>query len=418
MMNQRSLWLSSAATAAVVGWTVYRYLQKREANPTYSKNNEESKSRSFPDAPLPEIQVHPGAEETKEPSKNRILARGSVTIAHASVTGTCAKMAQQLYDDLLASGVRNVQLGTTEEWDFWDEFINDEGDDEDSDQALPVLILLLPTYTGGTWPPGASQLEAALNDLQNDWRVADSPLKKKLQVAIWGMGSSEYDEAHANPKDRSMGRPARQAVRYFQKLGARSIVRLRVGDDAVGDSQETFGAWKLGLLKKLAASKGKKSEKGSIKPLPAVQEDACGCGNGNAKESTGGCCQRGGNHQEQQPTVDEEDYDYDSDEDEGEPEVMDLEDMGEVVAPKNKHASSEPREMVTPRQAQALKKEGYKLIGTHSAVKLCRWTKHQLRGRGGCYKHTFYGITSYQVSLLGDCCCLVMTKVYTEPFST
>jgi len=43
-----------------------------------------------------------------------------------------------------------------------------------------------------------------------------------------------------------------------------------------------------------------------------------------------------------------------------------------------------------------LKKEGYKIIGTHSAVKLCRWTKHQLRGRGGCYKHTFYGITSYQ----------------------
>ena len=29
-------------------------------------------------------------------------------------------------------------------------------------------------------------------------------------------------------------------------------------------------------------------------------------------------------------------------------------------------------------------------------MKLCRWTKHQLRGRGGCYKHTFYGITSYQ----------------------
>lgn len=52
--------------------------------------------------------------------------------------------------------------------------------------------------------------------------------------------------------------------------------------------------------------------------------------------------------------------------------------------------------MVTARQRQALTKEGYKIIGTHSAVKLCRWTKHQLRGRGGCYKHTCYGITSYQ----------------------
>ncbi|GAB5033732.1 trna wybutosine-synthesizing protein 1 homolog [Nannochloropsis oceanica] len=57
---------------------------------------------------------------------------------------------------------------------------------------------------------------------------------------------------------------------------------------------------------------------------------------------------------------------------------------------------SAPREMVTPLQRKKLTKEGYKLIGSHSAVKLCRWTKHQLRGRGGCYKHTFYGITSYQ----------------------
>jgi len=52
--------------------------------------------------------------------------------------------------------------------------------------------------------------------------------------------------------------------------------------------------------------------------------------------------------------------------------------------------------MATPAQRKALTKEGYKLIGSHSAVKLCRWTKHQLRGRGGCYKHTCYGITSYQ----------------------
>ncbi|PFH37357.1 radical SAM domain-containing protein [Besnoitia besnoiti] len=54
------------------------------------------------------------------------------------------------------------------------------------------------------------------------------------------------------------------------------------------------------------------------------------------------------------------------------------------------------KKMVSEKQAMQLKKEGYKLIGSHSAVKLCRWTKSQLRGRGGCYKHTFYGITSSQ----------------------
>ena len=37
--------------------------------------------------------------------------------------------------------------------------------------------------------------------------------------------------------------------------------------------------------------------------------------------------------------------------------------------------SAEPREMITPMLRSALEKQGYKLIGTHSGVKLCRWTK-------------------------------------------
>lgn len=38
----------------------------------------------------------------------------------------------------------------------------------------------------------------------------------------------------------------------------------------------------------------------------------------------------------------------------------------------------------------------YSLVGSHSAVKLCRWQKSMLRGRGGCYKWTMYGIRSHQ----------------------
>ncbi|CAD7965881.1 unnamed protein product [Amoebophrya sp. A25] len=52
------------------------------------------------------------------------------------------------------------------------------------------------------------------------------------------------------------------------------------------------------------------------------------------------------------------------------------------------------KKMLSTRQRENLAKEGYKVVGQHSAVKLCRWTKHHLRGRGGCYKHTFYGIAS------------------------
>ena len=56
----------------------------------------------------------------------------------------------------------------------------------------------------------------------------------------------------------------------------------------------------------------------------------------------------------------------------------------------------EAKEMLTPMLRAALTKQGYKLIGSHSGVKICRWTKAMLRGRGGCYKHTFYGIASHR----------------------
>merc|ERR1712113_264333 len=72
--------------------------------------------------------------------------------------------------------------------------------------------------------------------------------------------------------------------------------------------------------------------------------------------------------------------------------------MGEAAEGCGSHnlAPNGTKEMVTAKHRAQLTKEGYKIIGSHSAVKLCRWTKHQLRGRGGCYKHSFYGITSYQ----------------------
>ncbi|CAJ1398365.1 unnamed protein product [Effrenium voratum] len=73
-------------------------------------------------------------------------------------------------------------------------------------------------------------------------------------------------------------------------------------------------------------------------------------------------------------------------------EASDVEELAEGCA----STGTKERPMLTSKHRAQLTKEGYKIVGSHSAVKLCRWTKHQLRGRGGCYKHSFYGITSYQ----------------------
>src|SRR3989338_8841013 len=56
---------------------------------------------------------------------------------------------------------------------------------------------------------------------------------------------------------------------------------------------------------------------------------------------------------------------------------------------------------LTSNQQNSLKKQGYRLVGNHSAVKICEWTRNMIRGKGGCYKFIFYGIRSHQ--------CLQMT---------
>ena len=41
-----------------------------------------------------------------------------------------------------------------------------------------------------------------------------------------------------------------------------------------------------------------------------------------------------------------------------------------------------------------LEKQGYRVVGNNSAVKICNWTKKSLTDKGVCYKEKFYGIKS------------------------
>ena len=43
-----------------------------------------------------------------------------------------------------------------------------------------------------------------------------------------------------------------------------------------------------------------------------------------------------------------------------------------------------------------LAKQGYHIIGQHTAIKPCKWFHESLRGGGLCYKNKFYGIKSHQ----------------------
>jgi tRNA wybutosine-synthesizing protein 1 len=336
---------------------------KKESSTSPLDDAEEDLHRST--APVQEIHMGQADDTVDEEDlcgtnkRGRILAPNSITIVHGSVTGTCAKLAQEMFTALQDQRFdnRTVQMGTLEEWDWWDELLNDEEEEENAKKTsnnkdalppvLPVLLILLPTHHGGSWPHTATCLDTALQDLKNDWRISKNHLKQKIFVGVMGMGCSDYG-------DDSMGKPAKEAFQTFRELGAQVLGRkVRIGDDATGNQDRVLQAW---------------IHHDILPRLIGEEDDAA---------------------------ADLEDLE--------EPVIIDMEDMGASIANTTEEkdddlvkTSNEPREMVTASQAVALKKEGYKLIGTHSAVKLCRWTKHQLRGRGGCYKHTFYGITSYQ----------------------
>lgn len=58
-----------------------------------------------------------------------------------------------------------------------------------------------------------------------------------------------------------------------------------------------------------------------------------------------------------------------------------------------------------PEYRRILERQQYGIVGNHSAVKVCHWTKEQLSHGRGCYKNTFYGIQSHR--------CVQMTPMAT-----
>ena len=51
--------------------------------------------------------------------------------------------------------------------------------------------------------------------------------------------------------------------------------------------------------------------------------------------------------------------------------------------------------MISKGIKEILAKQHYFIVGEHSAVQICRWTKKSLRDEGICYKEKFYGIKSH-----------------------
>ncbi|GAB2267342.1 S-adenosyl-L-methionine-dependent tRNA 4-demethylwyosine synthase [Dionaea muscipula] len=273
-------------------------------------------------------------------------------LLYISQTNTSKTLAQRLHRVLASSNL------------IFD--IVDVKDYDPEDLAKEALVLIVAsTWEDGKPPPGAEFFANWIEESASDFRVG-SLLLSCCRFAVFGVGSREYGER--------FNAVARGISRKLRGLGGKEVLALWEGDVDGGKLDREFDVWGETLIGVLKSG--------------VMENGATVCGGG------------GGDGGRDLEAVDVSD---DEEEENGvELEIVDLEDIA-GKGPRNSKGMLEAnglkngqREMVTPVIRANLEKQGYKIIGSHSGVKLCRWTKSQLRGHGGCYKHSFYGIESHR----------------------
>jgi len=275
-----------------------------------------------------------------------------------------------------------TQTGTSKEWanklaseiekkDFSTEVVDLALYDPDELSEESLILFVISTYTDGTPPESCAAFYEWLKDHSLDFRVSRNSYES-VHYAVFGIGNSVYR--------KNFNSTGKEIDRMMRRLSAKRIVSVGSGDNGAGiEISEGFNKWINQLLPALSSldltAKGKTSDE--IKTSDEFEDESEEEDEGEPLtdvEDIGSMMKS--SKSKKKPTVEEEDSGDESAEDEA------------PLGP--------PKEMLTPSLRKALTKQGYRLLGSHSGVKMCRWTKAMLRGRGGCYKHTFYGIRSYQ----------------------
>ena len=352
----------------------------------------------------------------------------SIKILYGSVTGKAKHFAKEFLKKCIENGYTQSSLLNMKDYDAEDSLIKDI-------KSNTILVLFVSTYSEGSCPEDAKWFHKYITEMEHDFRFEKDALSG-LCYSVCGLGDSLYEE-HFNTV-------ATQLDRCFNSLHGKRIAPLYLCDEYPvnskhGSLEGDVEFWQNNFFEKL--SHFLKTRKFNSLKVEAETVSSC-C---QTSKPSSGCCQTEDNNEsscckndkanisedsgeaisgdvegsESDTDSDEEFSDLDEDLEEEEEEddednkdlgkikkeknngLVDLEDLGKVVtkitrSKEKVSKSNEPKEMITPLLRKSLEKQGYKLIGSHSGVKLCRWTKSMLRGRGGCYKHTFYGIESHR----------------------
>lgn len=302
------------------------------------------------------IKANKPITNNSEPSLTRStvnLLDSQIYIFYTTLTGSSQRVAKALYEKL--ENLPNLTnkpklLSLDDDVDDLEEYFLKT---PESEKNKSIYLLVLPSYE--TDSPIDYFLEH-LKETYQDFRVDKYPMRSLLGFAVLGLGDSE---SWAGDK---FCYQAKLADRWMGKLGGRRL--YPVGEVCMKyDGEPKTNTWIQNFASLLADDE----------PFYLDANDE----------------------------IDDSDYENDDDDDgEDANTLVDVEDMGDIIkkqGTKGLSSQTEVKQMVAKDSPtfKSLTKQGYTIVGSHSGVKICRWTKSALRGRGSCYKFAFYGIKSH-----------------------
>ena len=317
-----------------------------------------------------------------------------------SLGGSTTKYAGDLHSRLCArpQPVLEPQLHDLTEVDF-DDFFLKSPSSPDSRNIRPFYCLVLPSYNIDTL---LNTFLEHLSETHHDFRIDTAPLSSLAGYSVFGIG----DREEWPTEQEGFCSQAVEVDKWMAKLtGRKRAYPLGMGD-VKSNFKQSLHEWASGLEDVICDIAAQRSlgegVAGSGDPLESDDEDI-------AEDSESEFPNPPPKRARKQPLK----------------RVDDLEDLGGLARSSDTTASTneppaasplaidfttysspkkapsppntDPKPMVptTSPTYTALTKQGYSIIGTHSGVKICRWTKSALRGRGSCYKYSFYGIRSH-----------------------
>ena len=315
-------------------------------------------------------------------------------VFYFTLGGTTKAAAEKLAQDLGAEELADnatillkPQVQDLTDIDYDDYFITPPKTHPSGKPTAYFYLILIPSYNIDT---ELSNFLDHLSETHNDFRIDTAPLAPVLGYSVFGFGDKEGWPS----EEEGYCSQAKEVDKWMAKLtGRKRAYPLGMGD-VKSSALDGMAEWSNGIQEVLGdLVEGKGLGEGVEGSGAAVESDD----EESEEEEQDEEASKGPKIQKKKGTVtagDLEDLGRSAQADDA-PMAIDFTTYGK--SGKKSAVAAAPKEMV-PKSSPtytSLTKQGYTIVGSHSGVKICRWTKSALRGRGSCYKYSFYGIRSH-----------------------